>query len=126
MSGSTDERRLAENEVIFRALNESVKNGVEAVNAAAEEAGSAPMHFDGTQPLFFYCECSSPTCTERIKITPDAYNTIHKARDVFTLVPGHNNPDIEDVTETTDEYFVVVKHVQPPTIKQALKDTLSD
>jgi hypothetical protein len=123
MKESLPERRMASNEAIFREFNENVQKGIEKANAIAAEEGVAPLDLDEDAPLLFYCECSDNNCRKRIKISPKEYKGVHKRRDAFTIVPGHNVPKIEDITKTTPEYMVVAKHEPPPRSGDALHDT---
>lgn len=126
MSEPASERRLAENEVVFRGFNEQVQKSIDAANEIAAEEGEEPIGLDGDKTLEFYCECSDENCTQRTKISPNKYNKIHKARNVFTIVNGHQVEKIEDVTHTEPEYSVVTKHVQPPPSTKSLNITSID
>jgi hypothetical protein len=114
MSMPASQRRLAENEVVFRSYNKSVQEGIDAVNQIAEEDGQAPISLRPDVPLFFYCECSNENCKQRIKILPGVYNAIHTRNDTFTIACGHEVKDVEDVTTVEKEYCIVKKHQQPP------------
>jgi hypothetical protein len=123
MSEPVSERRMAENQVVFREHNEKVQKAFDQLNAIAAQEGAKPIHLEGDSPLFFYCECSDENCRERIKVTPNDYNKIHKERDTFVIVCGHNVPKIEDVTATGPEYCVVTKHEVPPQSADLLNPT---
>lgn len=70
-----DERsaKLAENETIFRAGDESIDR------AAGGKLEQVP----------FLCECGNERCLARVELTPAAYEAVraHPAR--FFVVPGH-------------------------------------
>lgn len=70
------ERRLAENEVIFRTFNEEAKDFV------LEDAQRMPL---AGKPLRFYCECSDLRCIERIELTADVYERLHQTSRRFVL-----------------------------------------
>ena len=111
------ERRLAENEVVFRQLNEQVQRSIDAVNHMADDSGQREFKIvqgKDDPPLYFYCECSEVQCSERVKVRHSEYNRIHKRRDHFIVVPGHETAKIEDIVERNPEYFVVKKHIVPP------------
>lgn len=99
------ERRLAENEVIFRQINSEIKEFV------IEDALSSTY---AKQPLRFYCECSNMDCRERIEITADEYDSLHKDTKHFVLRAAHFTPEIERVVKETDKYIVVEKYNMPP------------
>lgn len=89
-------RRAAENELLYRELNERIRD----VN---EQFG-----LDGDR-LELVCECSRLGCSERIVLTPAEYANVraHSAR--FALVPGHEDPQLERVVERNDRFAVVEK-----------------
>lgn len=67
--------RLANNEAIFRAGNESIDK------AAGGRVEKAP----------YLCECGEKSCLARVELTPAEYETVraHPAR--FFVVPGHED-----------------------------------
>ena len=90
------ERRLAENEVAFRDVNERVALQVEEVA--------------GTQAIFnVLCECMRTDCANRIAVTPAEYESVHADRTQFVVVRGHANPEIEDIVGATERYDIVRK-----------------
>jgi hypothetical protein len=123
MSEPLTERRMAENQVVFRKHNEAVQKSFDELNAIAAEEGANPVQLEEDSPLFFFCECSDESCRTRIKVTPKDYNKIHTARNRFVIVCGHEVSEIEDVTAKTPEYCVVTKHVTPPQSAAALNPT---
>jgi len=120
------QRRLAENEVIFRLYNESVQQRIDAFNKEAAEQGAAPLEIRGEEPLYFYCECSDESCNKRIRITLNDYNRIHKARDMFTIICGHEIKEFEDVIAQEEGYCVAKKHAPPPQQVKRLNPTELD
>ena len=94
-----DERsaRLAENEAIFRAGNESID---EAVGGKVEKVP-------------YLCECGEQSCFARVLLTPAQYEAVraHAAR--FFVVPGHEDLTAgEVVVEQYDRYTLVEKQGQ--------------
>jgi hypothetical protein len=94
-----DERsaRLAENEAIFRAGNESIDK---AVGGKLERAP-------------YLCECGEESCFARVVLTPAEYEAVraHPAR--FFVVPGHEDLTAgEVVVEQYDRYTLVEKQGQ--------------
>lgn len=87
-------KRLAQNEVIFRRVNEHVR--------AAEERVSHDY------PRFI-CECSNIDCDRRVLVPVDDYKRIRQDVTHFFVFPGHAMPDIERVIETHDDYEIVEK-----------------
>jgi hypothetical protein len=89
-------RRIAENEVRFRAINERL------------EADLRRLPSDG-EPVGFICECGHPECTESVPLTIDEYERVRADPVLFALLPGHEIDDVEDVVTVTDRYVVVRK-----------------
>ena len=91
-----DERsaRLAKNETIFRAGNESIDK------AAGGRVEKPP----------YLCECGEKSCLARVELTPAEYEGVrtHPAR--FFVVPGHEDLTAgEVVVEQKDRFTVVEK-----------------
>ncbi len=103
------DRRLAENEVIFKQLNTEIKDFV------IEDAPNSPY---ANKPLRFYCECSNLDCRERIPITAQEYDKLHKNNRRFILKPSHYLPEIEKIVERGKDFIVVEKLKVPPLPKQ--------
>jgi hypothetical protein len=114
MSEPVSDRRMAENQVVFRRANENVQKSLDDANVIATEEGEEPIQLDADAPLHFYCECSDENCRQRVKLSLNDYNKIHQARNTFVIVCGHDVPKIEEVTEKHTEYCVVTKHEEPP------------
>ena len=93
--GDESVRRLAENEVLFRVINENIE-------VLAQRMG-------GPAPWEFVCECSRRGCAELIKLTVEEYESVRSAGDQFVLVPGHEIDPIERVVGRADGYVVVEK-----------------
>jgi hypothetical protein len=101
---SFSDRRLVENEVIFRRLNSGVKDFV--LNDDTD-------HHYTHKLLGFYCECSNIDCRERIRITAEEYDSQHKNSNQFIVKISHSMPEIEDVVEQNSKYEVVEKKFVP-------------
>ena len=90
--------RIAENEALFRAINERM--------TAWPERRAAPA----TEKLGFYCECGDPTCFERICLTGPEYELVREDPGHFAVVAGHVFPEAERVVEEHEGYVVVQKN----------------
>jgi hypothetical protein len=90
------EQRLAENELIFREVNERVR--------AIATAHGADEHV-----YEFYCECSNAECTFQVKATLAEYEAVRANPARFLIAPAHALPEIEIVVERGDEWWVVEK-----------------
>lgn len=111
MSSDLSERRLAENEVIFRELNQKVVRGLTELKELALSHNEDALAPDTTQTLLFYCECANLDCSKRIAISPEEYENIHKNPRHFITAKNHQIPEIEKVVKSTPEYDVVEKNV---------------
>ena len=87
-------RRLAQNETIFRQVNEHVRAAEERVRHESPR---------------FICECSKIDCDQQIRIDLDAYRTVRESPARFFVAVGHAEPEIENVIEHTPTYDVVEK-----------------
>jgi hypothetical protein len=84
--------RLALNQVVFREVNERLL-----------ELPASP----GTTE--FQCECSNPECTDAVPLTLLDYERVRSRSNQFVIVPGHEIPEIEQVTSASNGYFLVRK-----------------
>ena len=96
------ERRVGENEALFRAVNEQVEDLQRGLAAVSDET----MHI--------VCECGDLACVERLVVSLPKYEEVRGDAALFFVVPGHDIPDVEDVIERGDDYAVVRKHPGGP------------
>jgi hypothetical protein len=89
----TSLERLAQNELIFRRLNEGIDLGADG--AASPE------------PMPFLCECSDPACEQLIRLTRAQYRSIRALPGGFVLARGHDVHEIEGVLMETGDFVVV-------------------
>lgn len=95
---SSVEERLARNEVMFRAINERIR----------ELAG----RFDvGSEPVGFICECSDETCVERLSLTVEQYDEMRALPARFAVVPGHEAIPLVERVVFRSPGFVLVRKV---------------
>jgi len=90
------EERRGANEAYFREVNERVEEQVKDL------AGSDAV-------FNILCECSDLTCSRRIALTPDEYESAHEDPRQFIVLPGHAEAGIEDSVVTTDRFVIVRK-----------------
>lgn len=93
MSVSID--RLVRNQVIFREVNERIRELAE--------------HFESKSGVTFICECSKEDCLEFIALDLDEYEAIRSSSMLFVVAPGHETLKVERVVETKDRYALVEK-----------------
>lgn len=93
------EERLADNEALFREVNERVARVAEQF-----------VEVDSTaDPVEFNCECGRAGCTEQIALTLVEYEAVRAVPTQFAVVPGHELPEIERVVARHPSYLVVDK-----------------
>lgn len=90
------ERRIAENEVRFRALNERLR----AASGTWEP---------GEGRLELVCECGDEDCALAVRLGPVDYERVRSDEAQFVVVRGHERPEIEDVVVAGDGWLVVRK-----------------
>lgn len=102
---SARERKLSENEAVFRAFND----GVREVEERMVESSVAE----------FVCECSSPSCEERIRLPLDAYGHVRADPIRFVIKKGHEVASLERVVhETADDAIVEKRKGQAAAVAQ--------
>lgn len=87
-------KRLAQNETIFRRVNEHVRDAENRVQHDFPR---------------FVCECSNIDCDRRILVPLDVYVAVREDPARFVIHPGHELPDIERVVDRFDDFEIVEK-----------------
>jgi hypothetical protein len=90
------DRRMAENEALFREVNERVE-------AIATRQG------DDDHVYEFYCECANTDCTMHVAATLAHYERVRADGRRFLVRPGHAVPEAERVVEEGEEWWVIEK-----------------
>lgn len=85
--------RLARNQVIFREVNERLREIADPADDFNE----------------FACECSDPCCTERLELDNVQYAAVRSMPNVFMIVPGHERLESERVIDDDDRLMLVEK-----------------
>jgi hypothetical protein len=96
--GAGRESRAAENQSLFREVNEQIAR--------------LRTMFDGAAAcLSWTCECAGLDCLERIEMTIAEYERMRRNPARFAVAPAdhHVFPDVERVVETHERYWVVEK-----------------
>ena len=86
-------RRVAENEALFRQVNEHVVAG-----------GRRP-----SENFEILCECEDTACMDHIPVTTEFYETARAEPTDFLLKPGHDKAEFEKVIERHDDFVLVRK-----------------
>ena len=107
-----DERaeKIGRNEALFRQVNDQITGLNQAFGAVSGR-------------MSLVCECGDQGCIEQIEVTPDEYRRLRDDSTLFAIRPGHEIPDVEDVVERNDTFWVVRKKPGGPAL---LADTLDD
>jgi hypothetical protein len=90
------EKRLAQNETLFRSVNERIEE-------AADSMGDDEHTFE------FFCECSNTDCTLLLPMTVLQYEKVRANPRQFIVALGHELPEIEMVVVRERNYQVVAK-----------------
>ena len=92
------EARLARNEVMFRAINERIRELAARFEQTASES------------LAFVCECADETCVERVHLTTEQYDDVRAIPARFVVMPGHEaTPLVERVIYRSEQFLIVRK-----------------
>jgi hypothetical protein len=94
-------RRIGENEVVFREVNERI-------------GGLASRLGIDTERFRIVCECGNAECVEQIDLPLDEYRAVRDDPAAFAVVPGHEIPQTEYVVRSTRDYNVVRKREGEP------------
>lgn len=88
--------RLIRNELLFRQVNERLREMGEGFSMVSERAS-------------FVCECSDAACTEQVELTLADYERVRSHENRFFMLPGHAVDGIEEVVERHGAWIVVRK-----------------
>ncbi len=116
-------RRMTENQVFFRQHNEQVLRGIDEVKRIAAETQQESFVAEDDTPLHFYCECSDENCRKRVVLIPSEYISIHKVKNCFVVIPGHENKAVERAIRKETDFFVVQKFTDSPETTDKLHAT---
>ncbi len=121
---NTPAARLIENEAIFRKYNEKVRSGFDDLKKLAADDGNDDVTEGIDRMDFqFFCECSDENCKERITMKMSEYSAIHKNRNRFIVLPGHQVVAVEKVIKKKSSYTEVEKYRNPPSNPDTLHKT---
>jgi len=102
---SSEGEKIARNESLFREVNERIAESAERL--AAQETS-------------FVCECSDPTCAERIDATLEEYERVREDGARFLVVNGHEDERAEGVVRADGDRAVVEK--QHPLVEPIVRE----
>jgi len=96
------QERIGKNEVLFRQVNERLREVAENFSLVAERAE-------------FICECGKSDCMEPVELTLGDYERVRSNPRWFVIRPGHQTIDVERVIEEHEQWHLVEKHPGKPT-----------
>jgi len=89
------ERRMAQNEALFREVNERIKETADGL---------------GSDSAFeYFCECANADCTFQLALTATEYESVRADPAQFAVLPLHFTPEVETLVSETDVYWIVRK-----------------
>jgi hypothetical protein len=103
--GSQRADRIAENESLFRAANERVKDYEERRTRMLER---------------YFCECANPECRGMVRLGKADYERVRSNSRRFVIIPGHEVPDVETVIERNEGWAIVEKAPETSPTVEAL------
>jgi hypothetical protein len=89
-------KRFGKNEVLFREVNERLRELGEGFSLVTEEAE-------------FVCECGAGSCLERVHMSLARYEEIRSDPKRFFVVKGHEQPEFEKIVAEAEEFLIVEK-----------------
>ncbi|MGH3053458.1 MAG: hypothetical protein ACRDL7_00595 [Gaiellaceae bacterium] len=115
-SGALSGRRAAENQSLYRSVNERIKQ----LNAELEAI--AP---DG-DAYEWLCECADTECTLRISATLAEYEGVRGNPRTFIVAPRHLFPEVEHVLDENSRFMIVEKVDNGGEVAEALDPRSTD
>jgi hypothetical protein len=89
------ERRMTQNEALFREVNERVQEKVE--------------DFGGGGQFEYFCECANADCTFRLTLAPEQYEAVRADPAQFVVLPLHFTPEVEILVSENEGHWIVRK-----------------
>jgi hypothetical protein len=95
---SVDDRgpRIGKNEVLFRDVNERLRELGEGFSMVTEEAE-------------FVCECGNSACAAQVRMSLSTYEEIRSDAKRFFVIKGHEELEYEKIVSEHEGYLVVEK-----------------
>jgi len=89
--------RLAENQVLYRNVNERIED----VNHAFDAVAAIDSEW--------ICECADTSCITRVSASLAEYEAARANSRTFIVAPGHVFPEVERVVQGNERFTVVEK-----------------
>jgi hypothetical protein len=94
--GAERQMRAAQNELVFRAVNEQIVKMTNRFRAQLSE-------------IDIVCECANTACVGTIRVDVDEFAKIDRVDGTFLVLPGHEDESVEQIVERRNGYVVVWK-----------------
>jgi hypothetical protein len=119
---SQREQRAARNEDLFRRLNERLH----ALSGIGRD--SVPVATAEAQLERFVCECAQTSCSRVLELTSEEYRSVRVGGRRFLVYPdeSHTSPELEEVVERCDRFWIVQKFGEAGEEAAELVDRHSD
>jgi hypothetical protein len=86
--------QASRNHILFREVNERVRDLVAPLLTAGEEAE-------------FLCECGDEACLETIRLDLEEYEGVRSSPHRFIMVPGHQDGLVEATSQANGRFVIV-------------------
>lgn len=96
------EERAGRNEALFRAVNDNIAGSEEQMDSVSDS-------------FSVFCECAKAECTTHVEISLTEYVRVRRHAHRFIVVPGHEQPEIEEVVERHPNFWIVEKQGEAAT-----------
>ena len=111
MDGKISAERAAQNQSLYRSINEQITE----LNEAFSDV------FPGSESLSeWICECADTSCSLRIQATRQEYELVRANGRTFIVYPGHVYPEVEGVLGENERFMVVEKFDESGQIAETL------
>jgi hypothetical protein len=90
------EVRAAQNQLLFRAVNDRIRELGERI-------------LDSVSELDFACECADTDCIKTIPLPVKEFAAIEEVENQFIVLKGHEVPEVEDTIAERDGFLIVSK-----------------
>ena len=97
---------MVRNEQMLRDMNVRAKNGIKKYFRNRDDV----KH----EPIEFVCECSNVRCKGKVHLSIHEYEEIHRRKDRFVILPGHEAPKVEKGVTKQDRFVIVEKLALQP------------
>jgi hypothetical protein len=106
--------RAAENQSLYRSINERIKE----LNEVFEEVAALRSEW--------ICECADTDCTTRILASLYEYEAVRGNGRTFIVYPGHVYPNVERIVDEGEHFVIVEKFDNGGELAEALDPRHTD